>query len=123
MRHTVLVKTGSRLGGVGYRVAQSLMGLGYEVRTTVLGHLQRGGTPTYRDRLYGSVFGAKAVELVRAGRWGHMVALRGTEVVAVPLEATGGGPRLVDPDDPMVHHARAIGICMGDRPEFARRPA
>jgi ATP-dependent phosphofructokinase / diphosphate-dependent phosphofructokinase len=62
---------------------------GYETRVTVLGHVQRGGTPTPRDRVLATRFGLKAAELALAGEFGQMAALRGDDVVAVPLaEAT-----------------------------------
>jgi 6-phosphofructokinase 1 len=75
-----------RLGGVAYRIAPHLERLtGFETRVTVLGHVQRGGTPTARDRVLATRFGAKAADLAREGRFGTMVAARGTEMVAVPL--------------------------------------
>lgn len=89
-----------RLGGVAYRLAPLLEQLtGFETRVTVLGHLQRGGTPTANDRVLATRFGAAAADFAVAGRSGIMVALRGTELVAVPLadavaEIRGVGPEL-----------------------------
>jgi ATP-dependent phosphofructokinase / diphosphate-dependent phosphofructokinase len=75
-----------RLGGVAYALAPELERLtGFEARVTVLGHLQRGGTPTAYDRVLATRFGAAAADLVAEGRWGTMTALRGTEIVDVPL--------------------------------------
>lgn len=75
-----------RLGGVAYPIAQELERLtGFETRVTVLGHLQRGGTPTAHDRVLATRFGVEAADLAAAGRFGVMVAARGTEMVAVPL--------------------------------------
>jgi phosphofructokinase-like protein len=91
-----------RLGGVAYRLAPHLERLtGFETRVTVLGHLQRGGTPTAYDRVLATRFGVEAVDLAHAGRFGTMVAARGTELVAVPLaeacaEVRGVDPRLYD---------------------------
>ena len=77
-----------RLGGVGERVAKLLEKYtGFETRSVVLGHLQRGGTPTAYDRVLGTRYGLKAVDLAKKGLFGKMVALRGTEIVAVDLQS------------------------------------
>jgi 6-phosphofructokinase 1 len=80
-----------RYGGVGKVVADEIERLtGYETRVTVLGHVQRGGTPTAHDRVLATRFGLAAARLADEGRWGTMTALRGDEIVAVPLvDATG----------------------------------
>jgi ATP-dependent phosphofructokinase / diphosphate-dependent phosphofructokinase len=83
-----------RLGGIGRVVADELAGLtGFETRVTVLGHVQRGGTPTARDRFLATRLGLAAVELAVAGRWGRMVAVRGNEIVDVALEEATGSRR------------------------------
>jgi 6-phosphofructokinase 1 len=75
-----------RLGGIGQQLAAELERLtGFETRVTTLGHLQRGGTPTAYDRVLATRYGLLAAELVEAERYGTMTALRGTEVVAVPI--------------------------------------
>jgi len=75
-----------RLGGIGKTVADELASLvGFETRVTVLGHVQRGGTPTARDRFLATRLGLKAVELAAAGDWGRMAAVHGSEIVDVPL--------------------------------------
>jgi 6-phosphofructokinase 1 len=89
----------ARLGGIG----QVLSGLieartGYETRVTVLGHIQRGGSPTAFDRVLGTRFGVKAVELVLQGAFGRMVSLRGNAIVAVPLARGTGRLKTVDRD-------------------------
>jgi 6-phosphofructokinase len=77
-----------RLGGVGERLAKEIeKRTGKESRTTVLGHVQRGGTPTPRDRWLATRFGLHAIDAVHAGDWGKMVALHGTDIVRVPLSA------------------------------------
>ena len=87
-----------RLGGVGYRFGAELERLtGFETRVTVLGHVQRGGTPTAFDRVLATRFGVAAADLVAAGRFGEMAALRGREVVGVPLSEACAGVRSVDP--------------------------
>jgi 6-phosphofructokinase 1 len=83
--------------GVGYHVAEEISRrLGVESRVTVLGHIQRGGSPTAFDRILATRFGIRAVDLVREGRFGVMVGLQGTRVVAVPLAEATAGPKLVD---------------------------
>jgi 6-phosphofructokinase 1 len=79
-----------RLGGIGRVVADELARLtGFETRVTVLGHVQRGGTPTARDRFLATRLGLRAAELATAGAWGRMAAVRGNEIVDVALaEAT-----------------------------------
>ena len=75
-----------RLGGVGDALAREIEErTGYETRVTVLGHVQRGGTPTPRDRVLATRFGLKAADLVDEGRWGVMTALQGDAIVEVPL--------------------------------------
>ncbi|NUN93988.1 MAG: 6-phosphofructokinase [Verrucomicrobiae bacterium] len=77
-----------RLGGVGERIAKLIEKLtGFETRSVVLGHLQRGGAPTAYDRVLGTRYGLKAVELAMQGQFGKMVALHGTEIVAVDLQS------------------------------------
>ncbi|HVR31289.1 MAG TPA: ATP-dependent 6-phosphofructokinase [Acidimicrobiia bacterium] len=88
-----------RLGGVGQAVAAGLEELtGYECRTMVLGHLQRGGTPTAFDRVLATRFGVAAVEAALDGKSGVMVALRGDRVVAVDLDEACRTVRVIDPD-------------------------
>jgi 6-phosphofructokinase 1 len=83
-----------RLGGVAYRLAPAIEELtGFETRVTVLGHLQRGGTPTAFDRVLATRFGVAAADLAAEGRYGEMVALRGTEMVGVPLAEACAGIR------------------------------
>lgn len=87
-----------RLGGVGYRFGAELERLtGFETRVTVLGHLQRGGTPTAFDRVLATRFGVTAVDLAAARRFGEMAALRGKDVVGVPLAEACAEVRSVDP--------------------------
>ena len=85
-----------------------------EVRVTVLGHIQRGGSPSCFDRVLGNRFGERAAQLVAQGDFGKMVALRGTELVVVPLEEAVDKPKRVDPRGGMVEAARSLGIVFGD---------
>src|SRR5439155_2957383 len=79
-----------RLGGVGAALAREIEErTGYETRVTVLGHVQRGGSPTPRDRVLATRYGLEAADLVEERKWGRMAALRGDEIVDVALkEAT-----------------------------------
>jgi 6-phosphofructokinase 1 len=80
-----------RLGGIGSALATELEAMtGYEARTVVLGHVQRGGTPTAHDRILATRYGAAAYELAAAGRFGRMVSLRGNEIDSVPLSEVRG---------------------------------
>jgi 6-phosphofructokinase 1 len=87
-----------RLGGIGAFLAREIeRATGIETRATVLGHIQRGGTPTARDRVLGTRYGVFAADLVRDGRWGQMAALQGDAIVAVSLETATNELHLVDP--------------------------
>jgi ATP-dependent phosphofructokinase / diphosphate-dependent phosphofructokinase len=82
---------------IGFRVAKEIADrLGVETRVTVLGHIQRGGSPTAFDRIIGTRFGLRAVDLVREGRFGQMVALHGTRIEPVPLSEATAGPKEMD---------------------------
>jgi len=85
-----------------------------EVRVTVLGHVQRGGSPTAFDRVLSTRFGVSAVELIAKGGFGKMVALRGPRIVHVDIEEAIGKMKVVNPDSELVQTARAIGIHFGD---------
>jgi ATP-dependent phosphofructokinase / diphosphate-dependent phosphofructokinase len=105
----------AHLGGIGAVVADAIAKrTGKETRTVVLGHLQRGGTPTNMDRSLCTMFGTKAVELIAEGRLGQMVAHTGTSIESVPLAEAVGGLRTVPLNGSFVRTARALGICLGD---------
>ncbi len=88
-----------RLGGIGEILGKrGEERTGYETRVTVLGHIQRGGSPTAFDRVLGTRFGVKAVELALEGKFGMMVSLQGNRIVDVPLEEATGKLKTVDPD-------------------------
>ena len=104
-----------RLGGIGDKVAHSIEAMtGKETRTLVLGHLQRGGSPTTFDRLLGLRFGAAAIRLVAARQFGMMVALQPPSIVPVPLEEAVAKPRRVALDSDTITTARDLGISLGD---------
>jgi 6-phosphofructokinase 1 len=88
-----------RLGGIGIVLEREIeQRTGFETRATILGHIQRGGTPLAYDRVLGSRFGVEAIDAVQDGEFGVMVGLRGTEIVRVPIDEALAKPKLVDPD-------------------------
>ena len=104
-----------KLGGMGEQVAREIAKrTGKETRTCVLGHVQRGGAPTTSDRILGTQFGVKAVELIQQGKFGHMVSYQNFEVTEVSIAEAVHRLRLVKPDSQMVQMARAVGISFGD---------
>ena len=104
-----------RLGGVSHVLREQLQPhLKSEVRTTVLGHLQRGGEPTPFDRVLATQFGHAAAELVLRGEFGRMVTLQRGRIGSVPIEEVANTQRKVPMDDPLLITARDIGICFGD---------
>ncbi|MBL93176.1 MAG: 6-phosphofructokinase [Myxococcales bacterium] len=106
-----------KLGGIGQWVAEKLSAATeMETRVTVLGHLQRGGSPTAFDRMLATAFGAKAADLAANGDWGRMVALKTPQVVSVPLLESIRTPRPVEPSSAWIQAARSVGISFGDAP-------
>jgi 6-phosphofructokinase 1 len=88
--------------------------MGKETRAIVLGHLQRGGAPTTFDRLLCLRFGTAAIRFIEAGKFGTMVALRSTEILAVPIDEAIGQMKKVPSDSDIVQTARSLGISFGD---------
>lgn len=104
-----------RLGGIGDLVAQRIQDeTKLETRVTVLGHLQRGGSPSAFDRILGTKFGALALATASRGEFGCMMSLRGRDVVTVRLEDAIRRQRLVPPDSQLVVAARSVGIGFGE---------
>ncbi|MBN1960346.1 MAG: 6-phosphofructokinase [Deltaproteobacteria bacterium] len=104
-----------RLGGVGKFVASEIeKRSGIEARAIVLGHVQRGGTPTPHDRLLSTEFGFHAYELVTAGHFGELVVKRDGKINSVPISEVANKVRTVPTDHIMVRAARAVGTCFGD---------
>lgn len=104
-----------RLGGIGNRVGSEIEGcIDMEVRVTVLGHLQRGGTPTAFDRLLSTRFGVAVVDLIAHKRFGEMVCLKGQNIESVSLsEVVNRGQKIVPADTGLVKTAESIGINFG----------
>lgn len=85
-----------------------------KTRETILGYIQRGGTPSASDRILATRLGAYAAESAAMGEYGHMVALRNRDMDRVPLDEVAGKLNLVSKDNPVVKKARSIGTCFGD---------
>jgi ATP-dependent phosphofructokinase / diphosphate-dependent phosphofructokinase len=104
-----------RLGGIGDIVAREIAErTGKETRACVLGHLQRGGAPTTLDRILGTRFGVKAVQLANEGHFGSMVSYQNYQVRHVPIADAVNRLRLVPPHGEMVQTARDVEISFGD---------
>ena len=104
-----------RAGAVANLIADAIgMCAKKETRVTVLGHTQRGGSPSPFDRILSTRFGAEAVELIARGDFGNMVALRGGEIVSVPVTEAIGHMKLVDANGSLVRTAKCVGVCFGD---------
>jgi len=107
-----------RLGGAAERVAEEIERLmEKETRVSVLGHIQRGGSPTPFDRNLGTRFGVCAVNLISEGKFGQMVCLRGNEIKWVELPQAVGKKKLVEPKGEMVMSTRAVGVDFCSAPE------
>jgi len=103
-----------RLGGVGAVLMQQLQPLlRSEVRATLLGHVQRGGSPTAFDRVLATRFGWHAAQLVRRGDWDRMVTLQGSDIASVPLAEVAGRNRPVPGDHPLLAAAAGLGVLLG----------
>jgi len=104
-----------RLGGIGDKIAAGIRDkVHLEARVTVLGHIQRGGSPSAFDRVLSTRFGVAAVELLAEGKFGRMVCLKTPSIDSVLLSAAVEKIKTVDPEGEMVHIARSIGVSFGD---------
>ncbi|SHE84949.1 6-phosphofructokinase [Clostridium fallax] len=105
-----------RYGGVANKLAVELEKLvkNHEIRSTVLGHIQRGGNASTYDRILSTRYGVKAVELINEGKFGNMVCLKGSDISYVSLEEVIGHNKYVNPNGEFVKIAKKIGISFGD---------
>ncbi len=87
----------------------------YETRVTVLGYIQRGGSPSPVDRILATRYGTHAVDLIAEQNFGRMVCLHGNNITSIPLSEVEGKTRLIDPLFPLIKKARKIGTCFGDK--------
>ncbi len=119
---TIVSSTGSagsehvRLGGIAYQLSKQLKDAGCkaEIRETVLGHVQRGGSPTAFDRVLATLFGVKAMELLLEGKSGRMVALKNNSISSVTLEEATQKYNFVEKDGAIIKAAKGLGISFGD---------
>ncbi len=105
-----------RLGGIGFVLGDQIEKIsGIETRAVVMGHLQRGGTPVPFDRVLATELGTKAVDMIKAKRFGCMVGVRKNSLVEVSLKTVAKGARKVPLDHPLVKSARSLDTCFGDK--------
>lgn len=103
-----------RLAGIGNRVGDSIKKqTGMDVRVTVLGHVQRGGSPCAFDRILATRYGVKAVELVAEGKFGHMVSYKPPAITSAPIVKAITKMKLVDPEGKLLKAAESIGVSFG----------
>lgn len=115
--HVLLSQEGekARYGGVGMDLARALSDLtGFDARATVLGHLQRGGSPNHTDRILAQQMGVKAVDLIAEGAYNRMVACKDRAVTDVPISEVVKQEHCVDLEGFRMKTARALGVCFGD---------
>ena len=105
-----------RLGGCAYQLSQQLKDAGCqaEIRETVLGHVQRGGSPIAYDRVLATLFGVKAFELAKEQKFGRMVAFKNNEITSVTLDEATKEPNFVNKKSYLVEAAKGLNICFGD---------
>jgi phosphofructokinase-like protein len=107
----------ARPGNVGNTIAFAIReAMNKETRVTVLGHIQRGGSPSPFDRILATRFGVCAVDLLARGAFGQMVCLRGGKIESVSIEEAVGAYKMVDPNGDHVRAARGVGMSFGDKP-------
>lgn len=104
-----------RLGGIGHMVGEQLaLYTGKETRVTVLGHLQRGGSPTAHDRVLSIRYGVEAAQMIARKEFGRMVCLKGSKLETVALKEVAERMKFVDPQGEMVRVAKSLGVSFGD---------
>lgn len=119
----VVVAEGVKVPGTGHKkrvtagaaVARLIQDMtGIETRETILGYIQRGGTPSPRDRVIATELGSFAAGMAAEGKFGQMAAYKGNDLISVPLEEVAGKTKFVPSDHPLIKHARSIDTCFGD---------
>ena len=114
-RKKALLEQAKKYPSISYKIAADLKEIaGVEVRVTVPGHTQRGGTPVPSDRVLSSRFGAHAAQLIKKGEFGRLVVIKNGEVTSIPLEDSAGKLKYVDPESSIVKEAKLLGINFGD---------
>ena len=106
----------NRTESAGSYIAKKVRELtGIECRETILGYIQRGGSPSPADRVIATRLGAHAAEMAASGNFGKMAAFKGYDLTEVPLEDVAGKTKMVPPDHPLIGQARSVDTCFGDR--------
>ena len=109
------LKNQIKMGRIGHAyLFTGTRGTGKEVRVTVPGHMQRGGSPCPYDRVFASRLGAEAGKLILKGEYGFMVGIKDREIVKVPLEDVAGKLKMLNPDASIIKEAKLLGISFGD---------
>ncbi len=104
-----------RLGGIAQVLSKQITEkTGLETRATILGHVQRGGTPVAFDRVLATEFGHRAISMVATRDWNHMVVMHGGETDMVPIEKVAHQQRKIPLEHPLIGMARALNVCLGD---------
>lgn len=104
-----------RLGGVSQVLAEQIeREYGLECRATILGHVQRGGTPVADDRVLATLFGHRALELALEGRFNELVVMQNGRITSIPLQVAAGKQRLVPLNHPLIQAGRGVGTSFGD---------
>jgi len=104
-----------RLGGIGFVLGDQIEKLTcIETRAVVMGHLQRGGSPTAFDRVLATALGTKAVDMIKEKAFGYMAGIKNDSLVKVSLKEVAKGKRLVPLNSPLIKSARSVGTCFGD---------
>jgi 6-phosphofructokinase 1 len=104
-----------RLGGISFVLGEQIEKLTkLETRSVVMGHLQRGGTPSSSDRILATRLGTRIMDMIEKKEFGCMVGVKGDSLVNVSLEQVAQGPRCVPLDHPLIKSARSVGTCFGD---------
>ncbi len=109
------IKKPKKVSAATYIAEKIEEGVGIETRKTILGYIQRGGSPTPTDRLLASSYGAWAVDLIAKKDYGKMVVKKGESISALPLSKVGGKLRLVPRKNPLLEKARGLGVCFGNK--------
>ena len=115
-RKAKVAEIAAKYPSVAYDIADQVKALvpGTDIRVTVPGHTQRGGSPVPYDRVISSLFGAKAAQLIKKEDFGKLVVMKNNEVTAIPLAESAGKLKYVSPDDSTVKYAKQLGISFGD---------
>ncbi len=108
------IKKPQNTSAAAYIASKIEDGVGVETRNTILGYIQRGGSPSPMDRILASRYGARAVDLIADGDYGKMVMKKGVVISDLPLSEVGGKLHLVPEDHPLIERARGFGVCFGD---------